>query len=386
MMSRKRIEEQLPPGFKLQLSDGDSEEFFINLGPQHPSTHGALRLVVRLDGETVREIVPHMGYIHRGIEKQAESQSVLQYIMMSDRMDYLTSHQNNHAVCLAIEKAMDIGVPERGEYIRVLVSELQRISSHLVFMGSFGTDLGGTTTFLYAFKARELISQIFDELTGARLTVNFFRPGGSFADLPESFVPMTREMIDKTRRALDEWDQLLTGNIIFQERTRNVGFLSAERAIALGCSGPVLRGSGVSYDVRKDDPYSVYDRFKFDIPVGSRGDSWDRYIVRIEECRQSLNIIEQALDQLPGGHWRSKEKVSYRLPEGTWWGVVESAKGIWGTMIEAPGKSDKPWRIKTRSPSFSNLMALDEMCRGHKVADIITILGTIDPVIPDVDR
>ena len=376
---------KLYPGFTTIGSHADSEEYFLNMGPQHPSTHGALRIHIRLDGETVKEIVPHMGYIHRGIEKQAESESYLQFIHLTDRMDYLTSHMNNHAVCLAIEKAMDIGVPERGEYIRVIVSELQRISSHLIFMGAFGTDVGGTTSFLYAFREREYITQIFDELCGARLTMNYFRPGGSYVDVTENFIPMVKNVIERLKKFLEEWDRFLTGNIIFQERVKNVGILKPDRAIALGCTGPVLRGSGISYDLRRDEPYSIYDRFNFEIPVGTTGDSWDRYIIRIREVEQSMSIIEQALQQFPEGDYRSKEKPGYRLPEGSTYAAVESAKGLWAVTIEAV-KGDKPWRIKVRSPSLSNLAALDEMCRDQKLADIVTILGTIDPVIPDIDR
>ena len=376
---------KLYPGFTSIGNHADSEEYFLNMGPQHPSTHGALRIHIRLDGETVKEIVPHMGYIHRGIEKQAESESYLQFIHLTDRMDYLTSHMNNHAVCLAIEKAMDIGVPERGEYIRVIVSELQRISSHLIFMGAFGTDVGGTTSFLYAFREREYITQIFDELCGARLTMNYFRPGGSYVDVTENFIPMVKNVIERLKKFLEEWDRFLTGNIIFLERVKNVGILKPDRAIALGCTGPVLRGSGISYDLRRDEPYSIYDRFNFEIPVGTTGDSWDRYIIRIREVEQSMSIIEQALQQFPTGDYRSKEKPGYRLPEGSYYAAVESAKGLWAVYIEAV-KGDKPWRIKVRSPSFSNLAALDEMCRDQKLADIVTILGTIDPVIPDIDR
>ena len=376
----------LPPGFLVPVRDGETDEFFVNLGPQHPATHGALRLVVRLDGETVREVVPHMGYIHRGIEYQAERCSALQSILFSDRFDYHTAHMNNHCVCMAIERALGIGVPERGEYVRVIVDELTRVSSHLIFLGSFGTDLGGTTCFLYAFKMREAITQVFDELCGARLTMNFYRPGGSSADVPESFEGSVRNAVKTVREGMKEWNDFLTGNVIFQERTRGVGILSAERAIALGCSGPVLRGSGVEFDVRRKNPYGIYDRFDFDVPVGSVGDVWDRYMVRVEEIEQSLRIVEQALASFPAGPWRSKERVSWRLPEGSWYAEAETAKGTLGVFLEGTGKSDKPWRIKVRSPSFSNLMALDEMCRGGKVADVVACLGSIDPVIPEVDR
>jgi NADH:ubiquinone oxidoreductase subunit D len=375
----------IPPGFTYMPGADETEEFFLNMGPQHPATHGVLRLVARLDGETVKEIVPHLGYIHRGIEKMGESQSYLQYIHLTDRMDYMCSHMNNLSVCLAIEKAMNIGVPERGEYIRVLVNELQRISSHLLFWACFGGDLGAVTAFLHGFKERELITDIFDEMCGARLTMNFFRPGGSFVDVPDTFIPRVKSFSERMKRILEEYDKLVTGNIIIKERTIGVGVLSAETAVANGVSGPTLRASGVPFDLRKDDPYSIYNQFEFDIPIAKNGDSYDRYNVRMQEIRESLRIIDQAVERFPQGQYRSKEKPSFRLPTGSYYAQVETAKGIFGTYIVAE-KGDKPYRIKSRSPNFSNLTVLNEMCKGHKIADIITILTTLDVVIPDMDR
>ncbi|NLB64002.1 MAG: NADH-quinone oxidoreductase subunit D [Fibrobacter sp.] len=365
--------------------DSETEEFFINLGPQHPSTHGVLRLVLRLDGETVKEVVPHFGYIHRGIEKQAESQTYLQYIHLSDRFDYLTSHINNLGVCLAIEKAMNIGVPERAEYIRVIVNELQRISSHLVFFGSFGADMGALSVFLYAFKERELISQIFDELSGARLTMNFFRPGGSFDDVPDTFIPRVKDFIKKLRPAMKEYHRLFTGNIVFLERSKDIGILTQQQALDSGCSGPVARASGIDYDLRRDEPYSIYSEFDFGVPVRNNGDVYDRYMVRMEEMEESLKIIEQAVAKFPEGPYRSKTRPAYRLPTGTWTSVVESAKGQLGTFIVAE-KGDKPYRIHTRSPSLANLSMLNEMCMDYKLADVVAILASLDPVIPEIDR
>ncbi len=376
----------IPEGFSRSSSaTKSSEEYFLNMGPQHPSTHGVLRLVLRLDGENVLGVVPHLGYVHRGLEKVAESQTYIQNIHLTDRLDYLSSHINNLGYCMAMEQALDIGVPERGEYIRVMVSELQRIQSHLLWWGVSGMDLGAVTTFLYGFKERELITDIFEELCGARLTMNFFRPGGSFADVTESFIPRVRNVIEVMKKALDEYNTLLTGNIIFQERTKNIGILSKETALSYGCSGAVLRASGVSYDVRKNDPYSIYDRFDFDVPVGSNGDCFDRYSLKMEEMAQSVHILEQAVESFPEGPYRSQQKAVYKLPKGSYYSQVETARGLLGTYIVAEG-GPKPYRVKFRSPSFSNLNILNELAVGHKIADVVTILATLDFVVPDIDR
>ncbi|NLO23949.1 MAG: NADH-quinone oxidoreductase subunit D [Fibrobacter sp.] len=375
----------LPPGFKEAYSKKDSEEFFVNMGPQHPATHGALRLAVRLDGETVVEVVPHLGYIHRGIEKQAESMSYLQYISMSDRQDYLTAIQNNLGVCLAFEKALDIGVPERGEYIRVMLAELNRIASHLVFYASFGGDLGGQTALLYGFKEREMIHDILDEITGSRLTTNFFRPGGSVLDVPDSFIPRVKAFLKHFEKTMPKYERLLSTNIIVLERTKGIGILSKENAIAFACSGPVLRASGVSYDVRKNDPYSIYPDLDFDVPVTYTGDTYDRYTVRIAEIYESVKILHQCIARFPEGPYQSKEKPSIRLKAGTYYSAIETAKGLYGTYVVAVS-GDKPYRIHTRSPSFSNLSALNTMVKGHKISDLVSILATIDPVIPEIDR
>jgi NADH-quinone oxidoreductase subunit D len=379
-------ENSIPEGFSRGSSGPkSSEEYFLNMGPQHPSTHGVLRLVLRLDGENVLEVVPHLGYVHRGIEKVAESQTYLQNIHLTDRLDYLSSHINNHGYCLAMEQALGIGVPERGEYIRVMVSELQRIQSHLLWWGVSGMDLGAVTTFLYGFKERELITDIFEELCGARLTMNFFRPGGSFADVTDGFIPRVKQVIEVMKKALDEYNTLLTGNIIFQERTKNIGILSKETALSYGCSGAVLRASGVSYDVRRNDPYSIYDRFDFDVPTGSCGDCYDRYCLKMEEMAQSIRILEQAVQTFPEGPYRSQQKAAYKLPKGSYYSQVETARGLLGTYIVAEG-GPKPYRVKFRSPSFSNLNILNELAVGHKIADIVTILATLDFVVPDLDR
>ena len=375
----------VPPGFSIDRREGHTDEYFLNMGPQHPSTHGVLRLMLRMDGENVLEVVPHLGYIHRGLEKIGENQTYLQNIHLTDRLDYLSSHMNNLALCLVIEKAMGIGVPERAEYIRVMVCELQRIQSHLLWWGVLGMDLGAITSFLYGFKERELITDIFEEMCGARLTMNFFRPGGSFADVPDTFIPRVRAVIEKMKKAIDEYDTLLTNNVIMHLRTKGIGVLPAGTALAHGCSGPVLRGSGVALDVRRSAPYSIYDRFAFDIPVGTVGDCFDRYKVRMEEMRQSLRILEEAAASFPGGPYRSKKYANYNLPAGSYYSQVETARGLLGVYIEADG-GPKPYRIKYRSPSFANLSALNDLAAGHKLADLVPIIATLDVLIPDIDR
>jgi NADH-quinone oxidoreductase subunit D/NADH-quinone oxidoreductase subunit C/D len=376
----------LPEGFRLPLSDNeDADEFFVNIGPQHPSTHGVLRIVVRLSGETVVEAVPHLGYIHRGIEKMAENQTYIQNIHLTDRLDYLSSFFNNLCFCMAVEQAMDIGVTERGEYIRVMVCELQRIQSHLLWWGVMGMDLGGFTPFLYGFREREMITDIFEEMCGARLTMNFFRPGGSSFDTPDFFVPRIKKFIRIMYKALDEYHTLLTGNIIFQERTRGVGVLSREDVLSYGCSGAVLRASGVCYDVRKNNAYSVYDQFDFAIPTDTAGDSFARYQIKMEEIVQSLRILEQAVEKFPDGPYRSQPKAVYKLPEGSYYSQVETPRGLLGTYIVSDGGT-KPYRVKYRSPNFSNLSALNHAAQGLKVADLVTIMSSMDFVIPDMDK
>ncbi len=376
----------VPSGFSLKpAAPGESEEYYLNMGPQHPGTHGVLRLLLRLDGETIIEVVPHLGYIHRGIEKMCESETYLQNVHLCGRLDYLSCHMVNLCFCQVIEQAMGIGVPERGEYIRVMVSELQRIQSHLLWWGVLGMDMGAITAFLYGFKEREMITDIFEEMCGARLTMNFFRPGGSFADVPENFIPQVEKVIARMRKALDEYHTLLSRNIIFEERTKGVGVLSAEQALSHGCSGAVLRGSGISYDVRKNDPYSIYDRFDFEVPVAAGGDSYDRYMVKMCEMEQSLNILEQAVRTFPAGPFRSKERAVYKLPMGSYYGQVETARGLFGVYVVSDG-GPKPYRVKFRSPNLSNLSALNDMAAGQKIADLITILSTLDLVIPDIDR
>ena len=375
----------LPPGFRIQR-ETNTEEFFINIGPQHPSTHGALRLALRMDGETIVELVPHFGYIHRGMEKQAESMSYLQYIALSDRQDYLTAIQNNLGVVIALEKGMNIGVPEKAEYIRVMLQELGRIASHLVFFACFGGDLGGQTCLLYGFKEREMIHDILEEVTGSRLTTNFFRPGGSRYDVPDTFIPRVKAFLDHMDDTMKDYERFLSKNIIVLERSKGIGILSKEDAIAYGCSGPVLRASGVNFDVRRANPYSIYDSFDFEVPVTYNGDCYDRYTVRIAEIHESMKILRQCIDRFPTeGPWRSKEKP-VRLPVGRYYSEIETAKGLYATYVVAATTGEKPYRIHTRGPSFPHIAALNKMVQGHKISDLVTILATLDPVIPEIDR
>ncbi len=375
----------LPPGFRIQR-ETNTEEFFINMGPQHPSTHGALRLALRMDGETIVELVPHFGYIHRGMEKQAESMSYLQYIALSDRQDYLTAIQNNLGVVIALEKGMNIGVPEKAEYIRVMLQELGRIASHLVFFACFGGDLGGQTCLLYGFKEREMIHDILEEVTGSRLTTNFFRPGGSRYDVPDTFIPRVKAFLDHMDDTMKDYERFLSKNIIVLERSKGIGILSKEDAIAYGCSGPVLRASGVNFDVRRANPYSIYDAFDFEVPVTHNGDCYDRYTVRIAEIHESMKILRQCIDRFPtDGPWRSKEKP-VRLPVGRYYSEIETAKGLYATYVVAATTGEKPYRIHTRGPSFPHIAALNKMVQGHKISDLVTILATLDPVIPEIDR
>ena len=375
----------LPPGFRIQR-ETNTEEFFINMGPQHPSTHGALRLALRMDGETIVELVPHFGYIHRGMEKQAESMSYLQYIALSDRQAYLTAIQNNLGVVIALEKGMNIGVPEKAEYIRVMLQELGRIASHLVFFACFGGDLGGQTCLLYGFKEREMIHDILEEVTGSRLTTNFFRPGGSRYDVPDTFIPRVKAFLDHMDDTMKDYERFLSKNIIVLERSKGIGVLSKEDAIAYGCSGPVLRASGVNFDVRRANPYSIYDSFDFEVPVTHNGDCYDRYTVRIAEIHESMKILRQCIDRFPTeGPWRSKEKP-VRLPVGRYYSEIETAKGLYATYVVAATTGEKPYRIHTRGPSFPHIAALNKMVQGHKISDLVTILATLDPVIPEIDR
>ncbi|MGQ9455727.1 MAG: NADH-quinone oxidoreductase subunit D [Armatimonadota bacterium] len=357
----------------------------INMGPQHPSTHGVLRLEIVLDGEVIVDVRPDVGYLHRGIEKLAEMRTYIQFIPITDRLDYLSSMLQNAAYVGAVEKLGQIEVPERAEFIRVIMMELQRIASHLIFYGAMGLDLGATTPFLYGMREREDILDLFEMTCGARLTYNYFRPGGVAQDLPAGFYNKARSYIKKQRERLKEYDDLLTNNQIFIARTRGVGVISAEEAINYSMSGPTLRGSGVPYDVRKADPYSVYDRLDWNIATRPEGDTLARYLVRLQEIKESLKIVEQALDMIPPGKLQYKTPMRLRLPEGEVYYHVESSRGDLGVYLISDG-SDMPYRLRWRSPSFINLGALSRVAKGWKVADLVAILGSFDIVLGEVDR
>ena len=364
---------------------GEQEEYVINMGPQHPSTHGVLRLVVSLQGEIVTNIEPHIGYIHRGIEKMCESLTYTQIIHLTDRMDYLSAHINNEAVCLNVEKALEIDIPERVKVIRTIMAELTRIQSHQLFWATFGMDLGGLTCFFYGLRDREKIMDIFEETCGGRLLVSYNCPGGLMYDIHPNFQKRVKEFIKYFRKTLPEYDQLLTGNVIFKERTQNIGKLPLEDAISYGVTGPSGRASGFSCDVRKADPYSAYDRVKFNEVLFAQGDTYHRYLVRIEEMRESMNIIDQLIDNIPEGQYAIKMKPVIRLPEGEYYQRVETARGELGVYIISDGNKN-PFRVKFRSPNFVNLSALNLMTKGFKIADLVAISGSLDLIIPDIDR
>lgn len=361
------------------------QEYLINMGPQHPSTHGVLRLVLSLKGEMVQTVQPHCGYIHRGIEKMCERLTYQQIIHLTDRLDYLSAHINNHAVCMAVEKALGIEVPERVKYIRTIMDELSRIASHQLWWCSFGMDMGALTAFFYGLRDREPILDIFEQSTGSRLLQSYYCPGGLMKDIHPDFQKKVVEFIKYFRKKIHEYDQLFTGNVILKERTIGIGNLSLEQAISYGVTGPSGRGSGFSCDVRKYHPYSAYDRVVFTEPLKTEGDSYARYLVRMEEMHQSMNIIEQLIDNIPAGDYTVKMKPVIRLPEGEYYQRVEAARGEFGVYICSKG--DKvPYRMKFRSPNFSNLSVLDTIARGQKIADIVAIGGSLDYVIPDIDR
>ncbi|MBI2843483.1 MAG: NADH-quinone oxidoreductase subunit D [Armatimonadetes bacterium] len=362
-----------------------TEEIQLNMGPQHPSTHGVLRVELVLDGEVVIDAKPDVGYLHRGMEKLAEMRSYIQFIPITDRFDYLASMMNNAAYVGAIEKLAGIEVSEKAEYIRVIVMELQRIASHLVYFGTMGLDLGATTPFLYAFRERELILDLFEMTCGARLTYNYFRPGGVSRDLTACFDSKCRAYIKQQRAMLREYNDLLTDNEIFIIRMRDVGVISAEDATEYGLSGPNIRGSGVAYDVRRSDPYSIYDRFEFNVATQPAGDSLSRFLVRVQEISESLKIIEQALDGIPEGELKYKLPAVFKAPAGEAYHHIESARGDLGVYLVSDG-TPKPYRMKWRAPSFITLQALAQMVRGWKVADVVAILGSLDVVLGEVDR
>ena len=362
------------------------DELVVNIGPSHPSTHGVCRIVAHLDGETVIKAEPMIGYLHRGIEKMAENRTYLQVVPLTDRLDYVGSMYANWAYCRAVERLADIRVPERAEYIRVIVCELQRIASHMMGVGASGADTGAFTAFVYAFEAREYVIDLFDELCGSRLTYNYVRPGGVSFDLPDGWVEKCREAVRIIRGRLLDLDTLFFGNYIAGLRLKGVGVMSAADAIAWGATGPTARGSGVTFDIRKSDPYSVYPRLDFDVPVGENGDCFDRSRVKLLEAIESCRIVEQALDQIEAGPVMADGLPRLLRPRaGDAYDHIESARGSLGVYLVSDG-SPRPYRMHVRSPAFCNLQLLGTLAQGHTVSDLVVILGSLDPVFGEVDR
>ena len=364
---------------------GAEGELVINVGPQHPATHGVLHLVITLNGETVKKIEPHLGYIHRSIEKMCESLSYRQFIYVTSRMDYLSSHINNLGCALTVEKGMQIEVPSRAKVLRVMMSELTRIASHELWLGAMAMDLGAFTPFFYAFREREMINEIMEDTCGARLTMNYIVPGGVMYDIHPDFQQKVRAFIKQFKAKVGEYEDLVTNNIIFQNRMKGVGVLSKEDAISYGCTGPVGRGSGLHCDIRKLFPYEVYDQVEFEEVIETGCDSFARYMVRVREMHQSIRILEQLVDNIPEGDFQAKTKAVLKLPKGEFYTRVETARGEFGVYIVSEGGTT-PYRIKFRSPGFSNLSALEHMVKGSKIGDLMATMGTLDLVIPDIDR
>ena len=364
----------------------DTNEMVLNMGPQHPSTHGVLRIVLHLDGERVADSDIVIGYLHRGIEKLSENRDWTQIILLTDRMDYVAAASTNLGYCETVEKLMSIEVPRRARYVRTVLNELQRIASHCLWLGTHAMDIGAMTVFLYAFRERELILDLFEEYCGARLTYNSQRIGGLPLDVPPGWDRKVLEFCNIMDSKLDEYETLLTHNRIWLERTRDIGIISGSEAVALGMCGPALRGSGVPRDVRKDEPYAAYDEMDFDVPIGDRGDTYDRYLVRLEEFRQSTRIIRQGIEGLPEGPFIGKVPRLIKPPAGETYHAIESPKGEIGFFIVSDGRSTNPYRFRVRSPSFCNLQALPRLIRGHLVADVVALIGSIDIVLGEVDR
>jgi len=388
----------------------EGETVLLNMGPQHPSTHGVLRLLLELDGEEVINCIPDVGFLHTGVEKNMEAKTYEKAAVMTDRLDYLNTVGNNLVYCLAIEKLVDLDVPPRAQAIRVLLTELQRIASHLVWLGTHGLDLGAMSVFLYCFREREYILEIIEMCGGQRMMATYFRPGGLWRDVPVEFERAVREFLSMFPARIDEYEDLLTKNPIFRERTVKIGVLSREDAIRWGVTGPSLRASGVDLDYRKAQPYSGYELYEFDVPTHTDGDTYARYLMRIEEMRQSVRIVQQALDKLPYGPVRSNNRKfvppprselgtsmealihhfklwteGFSAPKGSVYVAVESPRGELGVYLEGNG-GPKPYRVHWRTPSFVNLQVLPLLSKGHLVADLVALIGTVDIVLGDVDR
>ncbi len=387
-----------------------NEDFSLNFGPQHPAAHGVLRLVLDMDGEVIKRADPHIGLLHRGTEKLIENKTYVQALPYFDRFDYVSMMCQEHVWCLATEKLLGIEIPRRASYIRVLYSELTRIMNHLLWLGTHALDVGAMSMFLYCFKDRETIMDFYEEVSGARMHANYFRPGGVSKDLPKGLKTKIAEFIKDYDDKIDEFETILTNNPIWKQRTVDIGVVSAEEAIDMGFSGPMIRGSGLAWDLRKAQPYEVYDELEFDIPVGKNGDSYDRYLVRMEEMRQSVRLVKQCLEKMPKGAVKTQNfKVSppkrdemkssmesmihhfkyftegFHVPEGEVYVAVEAPKGETGVYLVSKG-GPKPYRAKVRAPGFAHLQGLDKMSRGHMLADVVTIIGTQDIVFGEIDR
>jgi NADH-quinone oxidoreductase subunit D len=386
------------------------ETMLLNMGPQHPSTHGVLRLLLELDGEIIVNCIPDIGFLHTGIEKNMEAKTYQKAEVMTDRIDYMYTMGNNLVYCLAVEKLTGLDVPERAEYIRVILAELSRLQSHLLWIGTSAMDLAAMSVFLYAMREREMILDVFELVSGQRMMTTYIRPGGVWRNLPEGFEAAVREILRVFPGRIKQYEDLITQNPLFRDRTMGIGKISVEDCLRQGVTGPTIRGSGMPYDLRKARPYSVYSRFDFNIPTQQEGDCYARYLVRVEEMRQSLRIIEQALDHLPKGPFRSDNRKfvppprselgvsmealihhfklwteGFSAPRGSVYASVESPRGEMGVYLEGDG-GPKPYRVHYRSPSFMLLQALPLMARGHFVADLVGIIGSIDIVLGDTDR
>tara|TARA_R110000868_G_scaffold411035_1_gene701440 strand:- start:17998 stop:19197 length:1200 start_codon:yes stop_codon:yes gene_type:complete len=386
------------------------ENFTLNFGPQHPAAHGVLRLVLELDGEVVERADPHIGLLHRGTEKLLENKTYVQGLPYFDRLDYVSMMCQEHVYCLAIEKLLQVEVPLRASYIRVMFSEITRLLNHLMWLGTHALDVGAMSVFLYAFRDREVCFDFYEAVSGARMHANYFRPGGVAKDLPEGLTKTIKEFTEAMKGRIDEYEDLLSENRIWKQRTVNIGVVSAERAMSYAFSGPMLRGSGVPWDIRKAEPYEVYDKIKFDIPVGKNGDSYDRYLVRMEEMRQSLSIIEQCIADMPEGPIKVQNfKISppkrdemkssmeamihhfkyftegFHVPKGEVYVAIEAPKGETAVYLVSEGGS-KPYRVKVRAPGFAHLQGLEMMTKGHMLADVTTVIGTQDIVFGEIDR
>jgi NADH-quinone oxidoreductase subunit D len=388
----------------------EGDTLLLNMGPQHPSTHGVLRLLLELEGEIVLNCIPDIGFLHTGIEKNMEAKNYLQALVMTDRMDYLNNVGNNLVYCLAIEKLVGLDVPPRAQAVRVILTELQRIASHLVWLATSSLDLAAMSTFLYCFREREIILDIFEMCSGQRMMTSYIRPGGIWRDLPGEFEEAVRQFLRLFPRRIRQYESLLTKNPLFVDRTKQIGVLSTEQALRLGVTGPMLRATGLAFDLRKAQPYSGYEQYDFEVPTATGGDTYDRYLVRMEEMRQSLRIIEQALNRLPDGPFISDNRKfipppraelgtsmeavihhfklwteGFSAPQGNVFFPVESPRGVLGCYLEGDG-GPKPYRVHFRTPTFAHLQALPVMSRGHFVADLVAIIGSIDIVLGDADR